>query len=781
MRPAVVVFVALIARADAGCADWCSEWTCENEYCTTCVQGCDRPWPPPPPPPKPPRPPPPPDAPLSSVGRRKADFWTRHSQLYTNAFGDPDVPLRIKGASWFGLESSPCYPGGADKAKVKLGFEFLRQHGFNALRLPLAVDAVLSASRGDQPACIAPDTGVFYTYNFDWIDYTYLQYIEQMILEAGKHGILVMLDLHAMVAGVWPDTGDVGVEGRSQLDEAWAALAALFCDADVYWNVFAADLKNEPHGMFWGPLGSAPDVVEHVAEYAPPPPPAHTCVDDPNFLDTDGDGCVAYELTADVLCGMPGYEASCSHCCATCGRTHQCASHLASSCEDDTTFREETGQGCDIYQQPIHYEFTCGAPGYEHLCSTCCASCTGAPMCQNVAQDVSPPIVEPPPQTSPVDTVYPWHERWDTLAKQLGDRVHVECPRWLIVVEGVGHCMGESDQDCSHPSAAGQDMGTPTWWGENLQAVDEYPVRLEYPNKVVYSPHSYGPSVYAQPYFQDQDFPSNMPRIWDLQWGHLSKRGNAAILLGEWGGRFSEANGDRAWQQKMAAYLKDEGNQVAGSFYWCLNPDSGDTGGLLESWVGHRPDTAKLSLLSAMPGTPVPTTEGRARPPPPTSPAPPPMPSPSPSPPPPPPPLNLPHLAVAHPPPPYSSPIKHRRRRSPPPAASSGTEQHLTSDSESADSTAGLEPATAAKLAFVLLFLTILIAMSCRCWSSLTSKQQLLSDEGGRTATDPALRKSKPKASNGRSGAQQSREARGAKTKYTEHTEEDEEEETHVL
>ena len=81
----------------------------------------------------------------------------------------------------------------------------------------------------------------------------------------------------------------------------------------------------------------------------------------------------------------------------------------------------------------------------------------------------------------------------------------------------------------------------------------------------------------------------------------------------------------------------------------------------------------------------------------------------------------------------------------------------------------------------MLLFFAILIAMSRRCWSSLTSKQQLLSDEGVRTATDPALRKSKPKASKGPSGAQNGREARGAKTKYTEHTEEDEEEETHVL
>ena len=105
------------------------------------------------------------------------------------------------------------------------------------------------------------------------------------------------------------------------------------------------------------------------------------------------------------------------------------------------------------------------------------------------------------------------------------------------------------------------------------------------------------------------------------------------------------------------------------------------------------------------------------------------------------------------------------------------------SDTESAVSTAGLGAAQATKLAFVLLFLAILVAMSRRCWHSFSSKQQLLSDEA-RTATDPALRKAKPKASMGPSGAQKSREARNAKTTYTEHREqlgEDEEEETHVL
>ena len=94
---------------------------------------------------------------MSSIGERPSDFWTKGSSLYTNAFGYASAPgdrepLRIKGASWFGLESSPCYPGGASKGKIELGMEFLRTHGFNALRLPLAVDAVVEAFRATAAA-----------------------------------------------------------------------------------------------------------------------------------------------------------------------------------------------------------------------------------------------------------------------------------------------------------------------------------------------------------------------------------------------------------------------------------------------------------------------------------------------------------------------------------------------------------------------------------------------------------------------------------------------------
>ena len=78
---------------------------------------------------------------------------------------------------------------------------------------------------------------------------------------------------------------------------------------------------------------------------------------------------------------------------------------------------------------------------------------------------------------------------------------------------------------------------------------------------------------------------------------------------------------------------------------WCLNPDSSDTGGLVRFWnVANQivADEEKLSLLSRLPATQVPTAKERDRSP---HPPPPPPPSPSPAalrprPPPPPPPAS---------------------------------------------------------------------------------------------------------------------------------------------
>jgi hypothetical protein len=122
MRAASAVVALLLSSAQpthAGCASWCNEFTCNNEdgRCPDCIALCGScqvclgpPMPPPDPEPTPPDPPAPPVVPLTSVGHRPAEYWTQGSHILTNTFGDGKPHrLIIKGASWSGMESQPCY------------------------------------------------------------------------------------------------------------------------------------------------------------------------------------------------------------------------------------------------------------------------------------------------------------------------------------------------------------------------------------------------------------------------------------------------------------------------------------------------------------------------------------------------------------------------------------------------------------------------------------------------------------------------------------------------
>lgn len=126
----------------------CAPWCCDNTDCVGCIKGCNRPpWPPPrtPDPPKPPAPPaPPPD---------RAEYWTSGRRLMTNAFNTDGQPLRLKGVSWFGLESMPCYIGGGHAAPLAANARFLHANGFNAVRVPLAVDEIVRSAPGVKPRC----------------------------------------------------------------------------------------------------------------------------------------------------------------------------------------------------------------------------------------------------------------------------------------------------------------------------------------------------------------------------------------------------------------------------------------------------------------------------------------------------------------------------------------------------------------------------------------------------------------------------------------------------
>ncbi len=154
---------------------------------------------------------------------------------------------------------------------------------------------------------------------------------------------------------------------------------------------------------------------------------------------------------------------------------------------------------------------------------------------------------------------------WRLAAERGGNAVLGIAPNWLIIVEGVGTF-----------------NGTSTWWGGNLMGAKQYPVRLNVAGRLVYSPHEYPASVAYQTWFADPTYPGNMPALWDKWWGYLQKGGIAPVMIGEFGSRL-QTTSDQQWFSKFNSYIKDNG---LGWTFWSLNPDSGDTGGLLnDDWT----------------------------------------------------------------------------------------------------------------------------------------------------------------------------------------------------
>ena len=177
---------------------------------------------------------------------------------------------------------------------------------------------------------------------------------------------------------------------------------------------------------------------------------------------------------------------------------------------------------------------------------------------------------------------------WDKAAERIGNHVLSKCPRWLIMVEGVGYNPGA-------PHADDASMGF--WWGENLVGVKVAPVTLSDQKRLVYSPHSYGPSVYMHEYFEEENFPHNMDAIWNSHFGFAKQATGQAIVIGEMGGFYKGK--DQVWQDWAIDKCRREGYGV---FYFELNPDSIDTGGILkDDWT--TPIDAKLRLLHNLPST----------------------------------------------------------------------------------------------------------------------------------------------------------------------------------
>ena len=335
----------------------------------------------------------------------------------------------IKGANWFGSEDRNGPMQGLDEHSITFYLAFLRQHGFNAVRLLFNHESVLSNAK--MYTRKVPKQYHKFDHAPELEGLTYVEMFAEIASQAAEYGLLVLIACHRTTPSAWPGQGKWydGKITEARVLQSWTKLAGTLCG---HWNVFAADIQNEPWSASWG-----------------------------------------------------------------------------------------MGRGSD----------------------------------------------------------------WNVAASRIGNHVLGKCPRWLIFVEGVGHT----------PGAAGQQPNAGYWWGGNLVGVHTAPVKLKDQSRLVYSPHTYGPSVYLQDYFKVNNFPSNMAQIWNDHWAFVRQATGTPIVIGEIGGFYTQK--DRVWQDWAVQFC---GAQGIGLFYFALNPTSDDTGGLLRAdWT--TPEAQKLANLARLP------------------------------------------------------------------------------------------------------------------------------------------------------------------------------------
>ena len=175
---------------------------------------------------------------------------------------------------------------------------------------------------------------------------------------------------------------------------------------------------------------------------------------------------------------------------------------------------------------------------------------------------------------------------WAYAATQCGKSILNVNPNALILIEGVEQ-YPKTDKGATYDTAdiwqASAEVSPwyGAWWGGNLRGVRDYPINFGDAKKnsqIVYSPHDYGPSVYEQTWF-NKDFTTQtlLDDYWYDTWAYINKEDIAPLLIGEWGGHM-DGGKNQKWMELLRDYMID--NHINHTF-WCLNPNSGDTGGLL--------------------------------------------------------------------------------------------------------------------------------------------------------------------------------------------------------
>lgn len=169
-------------------------------------------------------------------------------------------------------------------------------------------------------------------------------------------------------------------------------------------------------------------------------------------------------------------------------------------------------------------------------------------------------------------------DNWKYIAEKAANAVLDKNPNVLVMVEGI-EIYPKDIKKNGNFSSQNEDDYFFNWWGGNLRGVADNPIDLgKRQNKLVYSPHDYGPAVYEQPWFEGgYTFDSLYKDCWYDNWFYIQDKNIAPLLIGEWGGYMTEPN--VTWMTYLRQLISE--HKINHTF-WCFNANSGDTGGLVK-------------------------------------------------------------------------------------------------------------------------------------------------------------------------------------------------------
>ena len=167
---------------------------------------------------------------------------------------------------------------------------------------------------------------------------------------------------------------------------------------------------------------------------------------------------------------------------------------------------------------------------------------------------------------------------WRCVAETAGNIILDNNPHALIMIEGIQ--IYPIDPIANNFTSTNDEDYYNSWWGGNLRAVADYPIDFGSPERnaqIVYSPHDYGPAVYAQPWFEGGfTYESLYEDYWHDAWLYIDEEEIAPLLIGEWGGFMTGDN--LTWMTYMRQLIAE---YHLNHTFWCFNANSGDTGGLV--------------------------------------------------------------------------------------------------------------------------------------------------------------------------------------------------------